>query len=384
MHVYRYRSPSLLSQKGLLYDEWYFASKEELNDPVDLQSKYEFSGKGWKTLINRLWGENIFANQVAWYFSSLGPISYDEIVSYFGKHKSALDSLFLESTEAWKLSDVKIYKSCLDALEVLLKSYEPGGGYSISFSRNNSNMLMWSHYAGSHSGFCLIYRTIDGKLYQCPDRKKDSLTVAEGHHASISPGFTIKDVNYSNAVNPLDAFRLLPSGYGGEKFNSEDERLDWHKSATQQLLTKNVCWEYEEECRMLLLQPKKFVSGVNEYSSLQRLFHYDFDQLVGVIFGARMSSKDKAVIRDIIDMKRSSRYRKLGPEGKRVSFDFLYQQAEICQYSRDVKIVDHELYMFGTLVHKGTKQYIDRLEKWRKGHGITIENGEFSYGPIPF
>jgi len=56
MHYYRYRSDSELSLKELIYNEIYFASPKESNDPFDSKSFYEFPHDTirWSRLLNQV------------------------------------------------------------------------------------------------------------------------------------------------------------------------------------------------------------------------------------------------------------------------------------------------------------------------------------------
>ena len=40
------------------------------------------------------------------------------------------------------------------------------------FGSTYDSLLMWSHYASKHKGFCLIFRSIDGCLYQNKNNKR--------------------------------------------------------------------------------------------------------------------------------------------------------------------------------------------------------------------
>lgn len=386
MHVYRYRSSGLLSQKGLLYDEWYFASREELNDPIDMQSKFEFSDQSaeiWRQISLSFWDDDEQISIISTYLSDLGPISYEHLLFCFEEHKQKIFSLIFND-KSTTMSEIAAFREKLEALHSLLSLHAPGSGYTISLSKSHTDMLMWSHYANSHEGYCLVYRPIDGYLYQCPDRKKDLLDVSQGHSCSIEPKFKIEDIHYDDQLEAIDAFTLLPCQKTGYEFFPESTRLLHHSNIQRQLLTKNKCWEYEKECRLLLPQPTRFISGVSDYSSLQRLFHYDFSQVVGIIFGARMAESEKQKIRDIINAKLRKRFSNLGTYNKKnYVFDFLFQETDICSSSRAVKIRDLELNSMGSTLTPGTDYYERQLEKWKKFEGITIESGTFTYDPIP-
>lgn len=386
MHVYRYRSSGLLSQKGLLYDEWYFASREELNDPIEMQSKFEFSDNSaetWWRISMKLWKDVEQANVISTYLARLSPISYEHLLKNFDKHKQKiLNIMFKDKSIAF--SELVEFRKNLDDLESVLLLNSPRSGYTISLSKTHTDMLMWSHYASSHQGYCIIYRPIGGYLYQCPKRKKESLEVSPGHQSVVGCGFKINDIHYSDQLNAIDAFTLLPEYLTGYAPLPESNRLNFHSESQNQLLTKNKCWDYEQECRLLLPEPKKWISGVSNYSNLKRLFHYDFSQVAGIIFGARMTEHEKNTIRDIVNFKLTERFSNLGASGeKKYLFDFLFQEAEICTSSRAVKIKDLELNSMSSILNPGSEYYERQLKKWNEFQDMTIEAGTSTFDPIP-
>lgn len=386
MYVYRYRSPGLLSQKGLIYDEWYFASREELNDPIDMQSKFEFpenSKSTWFGVIKSLWQNEEWSELAAIYFNSICPISVEQLLEEYDQHSVKVVEIIFENCEI-NLADFQKIGELKKQLKALLSLYAPSAGYSVSLSTCNNEMLMWSHYAASHTGYCLIYRPIDGYLYQCPSRTKDSLSVSKGHASLIDNKFKVKAIEYENQLEAIDAFCLLPSDNTGYKFETEEEHLGFHTKIQSQLLTKNKCWAYEQEARLLLPQPSNHISDESSFTSYQRLFHYDFSQVVGIIFGARMREHEKLAIKEIIDEKLEKRFRDLGGEStKKYIFDFLYQQAEICSSSRVVRITDQDLISMGTQLKVGNKYYEKQLKAWKEFKGVTVEAGRYGYDAIP-
>ncbi|MCQ9048846.1 DUF2971 domain-containing protein [Vibrio parahaemolyticus] len=386
MYVYRYRSPGLLSQKGLIYDEWYFASREELNDPIDMQSKFEFpenSKSTWFRVIKSLWQNEVWSELAASYFNSICPISMEQLLEEYDQHSVKVVESIFKNCEI-NLADLQQIGELQKQLKALLSLYAPSAGYSVSLSTCNNEMLMWSHYAASHTGYCLIYRPIDGYLYQCSSRTKDSLSVSKGHTSLIGNKFKVQAIEYENQLEAIDAFCLLPSYNTGYKFETEEERLGFHAKIQSQLLTKNECWAYEQEARLLLPQPSKYISGESAFTNYQRLFHYDFSQVVGIIFGARMREHEKLAIKEIIDAKLEKRFRDLGGKPTKTHvFDFLYQQAEICSSSRVVRIIDQELISMGTHLKVGTEYYQRQLKAWKEFKGVTMEAGKYSYDAIP-
>lgn len=386
MYVYRYRSPGLLSQKELIYDEWYFASREELNDPIDMQSKFEFPANSkniWLRVIKSLWRNETWAEIAANYFDSICPISVEQLLEEYDKYFEKVVERIFKGCEV-SLFDLQKIEELKKQLKAMLSLHEPSAGYSVSLSKCNNEMLMWSHYAARHSGYCLIYRPIDGYLNQCPDRTKDTLLVSEGHASTVGNRFKLNKIEYANQLEAIDAFCLLPVCDTEYKFETDEDRINFHTKVKDQLLTKNECWSSEQEVRLLLPQPSKFVSGESSFTNFQRLFYYDFSQVVGIIFGARMAEQEKLAIKEVINAKLKKRFQDLeSGSTKEYVFDFLYQQAEICSSTRDVKIIDQELISMGEELRNDTAYYQKQLKAWKEFKGRTFESGRYAYGAIP-
>ncbi|MEX8520309.1 MAG: DUF2971 domain-containing protein [Leptothrix sp. (in: b-proteobacteria)] len=351
-----------------------------------MQPLFEFpldSTGTWIRLLNNIWGNNEYLQLSAQYFGSIEKLSYLDLIKNYDYHCKELLK---------KLADTKILNSnnygniliSLRTLKNLLLSCEPSRGYSVSLSKVNNEMLMWAHYADSHKGFCLVLRPINGKITQCPKRRKTSLIVSDGHSSAIGYDFQVEDITYDNRVNPIDAFTMLPMSLTGyREFDSEETRIKYHELIRKQLLVKNECWDYEKECRLLLKQPQKFISGEFSYTSFQRLFHYDFTQVVGIIFGSRMSPSEKENIRSIINQKIVSQVEAShNSSDKKYIFDFLYQQAEM-NSSRSITINDLEIISMGTELKPGSSHYKDRIEKWKSFKGITVKDKSYTYEEIP-
>ena len=369
-----------------MYDEIYFASTDELNDPVDMQSKFIFSTDSkelWKKMLFQLWADQNYADIGSSYFAEICPITYDSLIINFDYHAEKLFERLVDN-KSLNPDNIKYILLFIKKLKNFINLYEPSAGYSVSFSKACDDMLMWSHYAKRHTGFCLIFRPINNSIYQCPTRQKDNISVTRGHNTCIGESFPVYDIDYEDELSDIDAFTLFPIPYTGYHFDEEEERLNYHKSARDQLLTKNKVWGYEEECRLLLPQPQKRISGEANLNCHQRLFHYDFMQIAGIIFGHRMSSQDKDSIRNILNEKLEKRTKSLSENSKeKIIFDFLFQQAEICPNSRNVKINNLDLVSMGSIIKPGTEYYDRQLEKWYKGEGIRYQSGNLSYDPIP-
>lgn len=114
------------------------------------------------------------------------------------------------------------------------------------FSEVNHEILMWSHYADEHRGYCLMFEATD-----------------------LSPFFgTAKKVTYSADLPVIDFFNTPAN-----------------EQAEIALLTKYCGWSYEKEWR---ITNHDVGSGRHEYPP---------ESLRGVIFGSRMTDENRAKIR---------------------------------------------------------------------------------------
>ncbi|MEQ5821328.1 DUF2971 domain-containing protein [Halomonas sp. SCS19] len=378
--------PGLLSKKSVLYDEIFFASRDELNDPIDMQSRYEFpcnSDKTWGMLFDQIIEDKSLVESVAKYFAEICPISIDDLLKNFETHKNNVFNKTFYG-KSLILPQFKSFERSMENFQSLLSLYAPSAGYSVSLSETNDEMLMWSHYAQSHTGFCLVFRPIDKCIRQCPKRARTSISPVSGHECSVASQFYVEKVNYDNVLSTIDAFNLLPAKYTGYKIEGESERENYFESAKKQLLTKNSCWNYEREVRLFLTQPSKWISGATDFTNNQRLFYYDFSQVVGVIFGARMEETEKKSMKEMLKQKLEHRFSSESfSQTQQYVFDFLFQQAEICASSRAVKIVDEELVSMGEAIPPGSEYYERRIDGWKKSRGFIKTGSEMDHRNIP-
>jgi len=118
------------------------------------------------------------------------------------------------------------------------------------FSANSLDITMWSHYADGHHGFCLEFDT------------------------GIKPFTEAYYVRYADAfpyVNPVD---IIVNPHDGDP---ENDLL------VSSVLTKAACWKYEEEWRIMHLEPNK-------------LFGYDWRALTGIYFGAQILPAHREIL----------------------------------------------------------------------------------------
>lgn len=202
------------------HNEMYFPSRDQINDPFDCKFDYSFSAslqEKKKYLHGVLsWREpNWDRHQRRSWISA-------NIHQFNGKDNEFLNTL-KQGTENL-LSGIGIY----------------------SLSRKPDDILMWSHYANSHEGFCVQFLDDDYELF-----------IARAQKVVYSEEYPI--------VN-----RII-----------DDDMTTLEKS----LLTKAKRWEYEEEWRII---DHKDGPSIKQFPS---------HLLKGVIFGCKMSDKYKDSIR---------------------------------------------------------------------------------------
>lgn len=115
------------------------------------------------------------------------------------------------------------------------------------FSENKDHILMWSHYADGHKGFCLEFNT------------------------SFDPFQKARKVDYSYNFPSIDPKRLV-----GENQASGDGILS-------PLFTKYKCWNYENEWRIFHREPNK-------------PYGYEVDALNAVYFGSAADDTDIEIV----------------------------------------------------------------------------------------
>lgn len=170
-------------------------------------------------------------------------------------------------------SEENMYRICKEKehIKPYLKSFS---GYRIRCFSANKNfskddrilkkILMWSHYADEHRGFCIRYRL--------SDRFIKYASLEDNNFCALKP------VSYKNDVVIGDKSTI-------------NTKLAFE--------TKAKCWEYEHEVRLIDYNPK-----IGDYVSI----NLDSDSVIEeIIFGCRCSNE---VMKTIINVSRKLPYGK--------------------------------------------------------------------------
>jgi len=256
--LYKYRSVNKYSLKNLEEDTIWLSDPRNFNDPYDCSFHHE---------------------------APIDPENADSVLSMAHKH-SLIDGLTEEQIQAVRESrnpTVKLLelnypdepefgRTCGKALShvmkeeanALIRKTSEGfkGMYKICcFSENPKSILMWSHYADYHTGFCIGY-----DIYKLGN--EDLRT------RSIYP------VVYSDEM--FDA-----SGVFGSNGN-----VDNILYLNQAALMKSTEWSYEKEWRLVFGN-----------MLIEKEMPYAMPRPKHVILGAKISSENEETIREICGRK---------------------------------------------------------------------------------
>lgn len=372
MFYYRYRSGSELSVKELIYDELYFASREECNDPYEGKTFATFSADKdlWNNLINEaLKAYNIkplesLKERIVQYFLSKAPMPIENVLRI---PKNEFVDIGARTYEQ------RLLPSMLEAIQNYVMWYSPEERYFASFSKTNDNFLLWSHYANNHKGFCLIYRAIDGKLKQNPNwKRKQTATLPLPRLTFVVPdAFEIQDVEYVSTPKSSDGFMCFPASVAGDKHTPEEVEMAQAERA-KNYLQKHSVWDYEQESRVVLSSGVQWLAGRKlTLPAHQRLFHIDSTQLVGIILGSQMPDVQRQRIREIITEKVERWY--IPTTDHRIISNFILFEEILSETNREVVIEPKEIYTGTSVLTKKSPDFSRLYEEWQNGWAIEIK-----------
>lgn len=228
-----------LTRKNIKASALYFNTPDSFNDPFDNAPSYNISVESRRELINRFVQDN------------RGKYS-DDLLNEAHNILAPIFNNIFKDDDYNKLCTAKRGITCL--------------------SRDNANILMWSHYANKHSGVCLGFNIdeSDEHLVNFFDETKNQKLFPNGK-----------------------ACRLFPM-----KYVSSDERpsidMTNEKKSWEEILTfKSDLWKYEQEVRIM----------VHSYDQIifPRTLRYQTNCLKEIICGANMKLKTFIRLKNFIE-----------------------------------------------------------------------------------
>ena len=381
MFYYRYRSGSELSIKELIYDELYFASREECNDPYEGKTFATFSAEKelWKNLLNAsLEAHKIELGQTQ-LLKSIEQSLKEKVVEYFlSKSPMPIENIMKIPRDEFinigeRSFEQRILSLMLDAIQDYVMWYSPEERYFASFSKTNDNFLLWSHYANNHKGFCLVYRPLEGKLKQNPNwMRKQTATLSLPRLTFMVPdAFEIQDVEYVSTPKSSDGFMCFPASVVGNNHTPE-EIEEFRTEHAKNYLQKHSVWDYEQEARVVLSSGVQWLAGRKlTLPAHQRLFHIDPTQLVGIILGAQMPDVQRQRIKEIITEKIERWY--IPATGHRIISDFILFEETLSETNREVIIEPKEIITGTAVITKEQPNFSRLYDEWHNGWAIEIK-----------
>ena len=373
MFYYRYRSGSELSMKELIYDELYFASREECNDPYEGKTFAIFSADKelWSNLIDEALKshnkdfDGPLKEKVLEYFLSKSPLPIENILKI---PRDEFINIGVRSFEQ------RILPLMLDAIQDYIMWYSPEERYFASFSKASDNFLLWSHYANNHKGFCLVYRPIDGKIKQNPSWKRTQTATLPLPRLTfgVPDAFEIQDVEYVATPKSSDGFMCFPASVAGDNHSPEEIEAARAERA-KNYLQKHLVWEYEKEARVVLSSGVQWLAGRKlTLPAHQRLFHIDSTQVVGIILGSQMPDVQRQRIKEIIAEKVEWWY--TPTTGHRIISNFVLFEETLSETNRQVIIEPTEIYNGTSVMLKTNSDFYRLYDEWQNGWAIEFKD----------
>ena len=193
------------------------------------------------------------------------------------------------------------------------------------FSDNAKNFLMWSHYADSHKGICLIFNTyIQNELPTINLRLNNSNKYTINSFYPVRYGLYNKTVNFFKNIHSttqsvyrnfwyIDFFNKNKSNKSKyyhedvydiyddksiKEYNLNNKYLTRYLKNMQSILFKLKDWKDEREYRLV---SHDFANNIT--SNNGEIYKYNFNSLNGIIFGTNTPFEEKISIINIIKNK---------------------------------------------------------------------------------
>lgn len=218
------------SISGIEHNNFFFASPSDFNDPFDCKNLFTFQGASdsdWRKFLT-----TFLIHKKPQLTEQERKRDVDEVIKS-GEHRSR--EKLAEQRGKW---------------DEVLENHSRRLGI-VCLSESPNNILMWSHYADSHRGFCLEF---DADI--------------------LKKAFYCSRVRYRKQYPTFSEF-----------VNSSLDEI-----AHTFVLTKSNHWEYEKEVR-LVINAQAEAGG-----ELRRVVEYPVEALTGIIFGCNMSDEGKEQI----------------------------------------------------------------------------------------
>ncbi|EJL7832862.1 DUF2971 domain-containing protein [Vibrio vulnificus] len=292
MKLYRFRPLNSFLFKELKYQELYCASAQELNDPLDLTASVNFYTEDeheLRALVFFVLRQGFIANPTLENAPEyLGLLTSRQLMeSISNEFQRSDDNVILQSEfsailnnffEKLDISGFSVEK-LVSRINQVISQFINNSAVSC-FTENNSNFLMWSHYASSHYGICLEF---DVKVKNHELASIPLMYFSKSTGKTLSYDIDIHKVNYNSPLPKLNFYNFLPAFSNSEDvdlINLSKSKYHSFGREISRLFTKKLsAWASENEWRFVDVS---FKSRLPE----ERIYPFDIKSISGVYFGA--------------------------------------------------------------------------------------------------
>lgn len=287
-NLYRYRCCNNLNFEALANDQVVLTSPLLFNDPYD-SLLYINRNSLLEKLKSPLDNENIAKKLVS---NSEFRLQQEELFGEEYIHKIIDNPIHDEDYEEFKKRSLIFYSNFLDQLIAVSLKKLKQSSYIGCFSETYESILMWSHYAMNHTGFVLNY--------DFQSQFEIEITVGDKKH--IGSHFIDKQifpVHYSQ--NRYDATEYIELHMIDNFFNQIGidynipffDKLFYYKF----LLKKSLNWKYEQEWRIIKLNPEFQDDEQPKFEVI------DYVRPTDIYLGYEISNTDRKKLIDIAKRK---------------------------------------------------------------------------------
>ena len=274
----RYRGCSDRNLMALMEGKQYFSSPKSFNDPYDVlvYANRDKINEYIKTMIDTYMEDYVHDKIDEARRDPLGHAP-SAIALWYGDKKEVFFKVFLN-----QVSD------CVTEIKEMVREKQK----VISFSENIDNILMWSHYAEYHKGFCLIFDK--DELQKANDYDFDGKQIRKKHRL-VKVQYTDKRIDLSlEMAEYVKTHKMNPFNRDMEPaFNLSQETL------RNILVQKAKVWEYEAEWRL-----------IPRYIDLEKGSNMMYTRIdpIAVVCGAECDPQNREKIIDICRKKKIDVY----------------------------------------------------------------------------
>lgn len=325
--LYKYRPLTDFLFKELYYNELYFATYPELNDPLDLTVNINFMPSSEEQLLGLL----DYLVKVSLLYETRFNENDQKLFDFHQNDKLTNEfcaKLYKKIIETSSVDNFLPYKAIENHIVELSNDYNIRfkvsefnseiqrltniffeNSYTTCFSKTNSDFLMWSHYASKHSGICIefsLYHENHFPFIVSGNRERDTSSFVKRRS-----DWNIKQSIYWEKIHKItyDAKPPFISFYDFTPIFDNEGDVDlmnlskskWHVYAyeLQKIYTiKTNPWSYEEEWRAIEIDFKR-------KESEERIRHYPIEAISSIYFGLRTPEDVKKRIYSIMKKRKA-------------------------------------------------------------------------------